>query len=178
MARQLDPNGQSLYARFSRYLSEGDDRLDQDMIREVDAPPAVHDPEPVPPSAPFPPVAEGVKTRHTRVATVAYQLIAMLLTAAISLLLIWTTAKLPSFGDAQNPAHNEVARRYVENGMEETGSVNLVTGMILDYRAFDTLGESHVLFTALVCVMVLLRKDWKNMNSKLRKSKLMIEFFL
>ena len=36
MARQLDPNGQSLYARFSRYLSEGDDRLDQDMIREVD----------------------------------------------------------------------------------------------------------------------------------------------
>lgn len=23
MARQLDPNGQSLYARFSRYLSEG-----------------------------------------------------------------------------------------------------------------------------------------------------------
>ena len=93
MARQLDPNGQSLYARFSRYLSEGDDRLDQDMIREVDASPAVHDPEPVPPSAPFPPVAEGVKTRHTRVATVAYQLIAMLLTAAISLLLIWTTAK-------------------------------------------------------------------------------------
>ena len=157
MARQLDPNGQSLYARFSRYLSDGDDRLDQDMIREVDAPPAVHDPEPVPPSAPFPPVAEGVKTRHTRVATVAYQMIAMLLTAAISLLLIWTTAKLPSFGDAQNPAHNEVARRYVENGMDETGSVNLVTGMILDYRAFDTLGESNVLFTAACVVLMLLR---------------------
>ena len=36
--------------------------------------------------------------------------------------------------------------------------------MILDYRAFDTLGESHVLFTALLCVMILLRKDKKNMD--------------
>ena len=34
--------------------------------------------------------------------------------------------------------------------------------MILDYRAFDTLGESHVLFTALVCVLILLRIDTKN----------------
>ena len=32
--------------------------------------------------------------------------------------------------------------------MEETGAVNAVAGMILEYRAFDTFGESAVLFAA------------------------------
>lgn len=43
--------------------------------------------------------------------------------------------------------------------MQETGAVNIVTGMILDYRAFDTLGESTVLFTAAMVVLFLLRLD-------------------
>ena len=41
--------------------------------------------------------------------------------------------------------------------MEETGAVNIVAGMILDYRAFDTLGESNVLFVAACSVLILLR---------------------
>ncbi len=36
-----------------------------------------------------------------------------------------------------------------------------MTGMILDYRAFDTLGESHVLFVATCTVLILLRIDKK-----------------
>lgn len=44
---------------------------------------------------------------------------------------------------------------------KETGAVNIVTGMILDYRAFDTLGESHVLFIATCTVLILLRIDKK-----------------
>ena len=39
--------------------------------------------------------------------------------------------------------------------------MNIVTGMILDYRAFDTLGESHVLFIATCTVLILLRRDDK-----------------
>ncbi len=77
-------------------------------------------------------------------------LVAMLL-AAVS----W----LPSFGEADNPVNNEVSRRYIEKGLQETGAVNIVTGMILDYRAFDTLGESHVLFVATCTVLILLRLD-------------------
>jgi multicomponent Na+:H+ antiporter subunit B len=50
--------------------------------------------------------------------------------------------------------------------MEATGAVKIVSGMILDYRAFDTLGESHVLFTALLCVMILLRLDEKNKRTR------------
>jgi multicomponent Na+:H+ antiporter subunit B len=62
----------------------------------------------------------------------------------------------------ENVRATTVAQRYIEHGLEETGAINIVSGMILDYRAFDTLGESHVLFTALICVMILLRVDSKN----------------
>jgi multicomponent Na+:H+ antiporter subunit B len=57
--------------------------------------------------------------------------------------------------------NNEVSARYIEQGLQETGAVNIVTGMILDYRAFDTLGESHVLFLATCTVLILLRRDKK-----------------
>ena len=36
-----------------------------------------------------------------------------------------------------------------------------MTGMILDYRAFDTFGESNVLFIATCTVLILLRNDKK-----------------
>ena len=74
-------------------------------------------------------------------------------------LLLYTVTALPAFGDPNHPINNEVSARYIENGLQETGAVNIVTGMILDYRAFDTLGESSVLFTAAMVVLFLLRKD-------------------
>lgn len=70
--------------------------------------------------------------------------------------LLLTVEHLPTFGSPDAPAHNEVMERYVEKGMEETGAVNVVAGVILDYRAFDTLGESHVLYTAATAVFILL----------------------
>ena len=70
--------------------------------------------------------------------------------------LLTVVIHLPAFGDAEAPTNNEVIRRYVEQGLEETGAVNIVAGVILDYRAFDTLGESHVLFTAATAVFILL----------------------
>lgn len=74
----------------------------------------------------------------------------------IALLLV-TVSYLPAVGSVTRPVNNEVAKRYIESGLEETGAINIVAGMILDYRAFDTLGESHVLFTATITVLILLR---------------------
>ncbi len=74
-------------------------------------------------------------------------------------ILLYTVTTLPTFGDPNHPINNEVSARYIEKGLQETGAVNIVTGMILDYRAFDTLGESSVLFTAAMVVLFLLRKD-------------------
>lgn len=81
-------------------------------------------------------------------------------------MLLSAVSYLPTFGNSENPVNNEVAARYIENGLQETGAVNIVTGMILDYRAFDTLGESHVLFIATCTVLILLRLDKKESRKR------------
>jgi len=86
-----------------------------------------------------------------------YRIAAVVICVSIIVLLVSTAAELPPFGSPDNPANNEVSQRYIEQGMQETGAVNIVAGMILDYRAFDTLGESNVLFIAAVTVLTLLR---------------------
>lgn len=88
-----------------------------------------------------------------------YQAVSVLVCFCIISLLLVTVSYLPRIGDPSNPENNEVSMRYIEKGMEETGAVNIVTGMILDYRAFDTFGESNVLFIAACCVLILLRCD-------------------
>lgn len=88
-----------------------------------------------------------------------YPVLAALLCVVIIYFMFMTVSGLPKFGQADNPTNNEVVERYVEKGMEETGAVNVVAGVILDYRAFDTLGESHVLFTAVIAVFTLLLAD-------------------
>ncbi len=88
-----------------------------------------------------------------------YRLFAVITCVAIIAILLATVTNLPDYGDASNPANNEVSKKYIEDGIKDTGAVNIVAGMILDYRAFDTLGESHVLFIAAVCVMILLKID-------------------
>lgn len=75
------------------------------------------------------------------------------------LLLAMAVATLPDFGAADSPTNNEVPARYVEQGPGETGVTNVVTGVILDYRAFDTFGETAVLLLALVAVLILLRQS-------------------
>lgn len=97
------------------------------------------------------------RTKGARLADWAYRILAVVICVSIIWVLLQTASHLPSFGSPDNPAHNEVSRRYIEKGMEETGAVNIVAGMILDYRAFDTLGESNVLFVAACSVLILLR---------------------
>lgn len=50
-----------------------------------------------------------------------------------------------------------MATEYINNGVNGTGSVNLVTAVLLDYRAYDTLGEATILFTAVMGVLAILR---------------------
>ena len=92
---------------------------------------------------------------------VVYDVIAVVCCVLVILVFMYIIAQLPLYGE-ENVRATTVAQRYIEQGLEETGAINVVSGMILDYRAFDTLGESHVLFTALICVTILLRIDSKN----------------
>ncbi len=63
------------------------------------------------------------------------------------------TCALSSFGDHML----RMSRGYIKPGAEKTGSANLVTGVIFDYRGYDTLGEATVLFTAVIGVLTVLR---------------------
>ena len=51
-----------------------------------------------------------------------------------------------------------VASTYLKEGLAKTGAANIVAAVILDYRAFDTLGEATVLFTAVIGVLAIVRK--------------------
>jgi len=73
--------------------------------------------------------------------------------------LVLLAAELPPYGSPDNPTNNEVPERYVEKGVEEAGATNIVTDIIVDYRAYDTLIETTVLFTALIAVMLTLKGD-------------------
>ena len=86
-----------------------------------------------------------------------YQTTSILFCLFLIALLLVTVSYLPATGTVTRPVNNEVSERYIDKGLEETGAVNIVAGMILDYRAFDTLGESHVLFVATITVLILLR---------------------
>ena len=77
-----------------------------------------------------------------------YRVAGLLCAMALILILLVQVSYLPPVGNSHNPGSNEVAAKYIEDGLQDTGAVNIVTGMILDYRAFDTFGESNVLFIA------------------------------
>lgn len=90
-----------------------------------------------------------------------YKIAAVVSCLALIAILLVAVSYLPAVGNPENPVHNEVAAKYIEDGMQDTGAVNVVTGMILDYRAFDTFGESNVLFIATCTVLILMRNDKK-----------------
>ena len=46
--------------------------------------------------------------------------------------------------------------------LEKTGSANIVTAILLDYRAYDTLGEATVLFCSILGALALLRGKARN----------------
>ena len=88
-----------------------------------------------------------------------YKVVSFIFVFVLIGMLLYMVSYLPPVGNAINPDNNEVAAKYIEDGIKDTGAVNIVTGMILDYRAFDTLGESNVLFIATCTVLILLRLD-------------------
>ncbi len=79
----------------------------------------------------------------------------LLLVSYISVLGI-AVSEMPRFGDPDNPVHNEISRRYIEDGVRDTGTLNLVSAILADYRAFDTLGEVTVLLTGVAGLLVVL----------------------
>jgi len=114
-------------------------------------------------------VGSKVKTPQLRIMDISakvplrrpvFPLVVVLVTGGI---LIYGTLDMPPYGDPNNPIHQHVAPRYLEESGHEIGVPNVVTSVLASYRGFDTFGETTVVFTAAVGVMILLsamrRKD-------------------
>lgn len=52
----------------------------------------------------------------------------------------------------------ELAKRYIRSGEKETGSGNLVTAILLGFRAYDTIGEVCVLFVSIMGISIILAR--------------------
>jgi len=86
-------------------------------------------------------------------------LFVVLVTGAV---LVYGTLDMPPFGDPSNPVHHHVADHYLEESEHEIGHIpNVVTSVLASYRGYDTLGETTVIFTALVGVLLLLARGPK-----------------
>jgi len=56
------------------------------------------------------------------------------------------------------PDHAAMDDYFIAHGQDQTGANNIVTAVLFDYRGFDTIGESTVLFTAVIGVGLMFRK--------------------
>jgi len=100
-----------------------------------------------------------------------YAYASMVIAAVMVIVLVVSIVTLPEFGSVTNPTNNEVVERYVGSAHDETGAENVIAGMILNYRGFDTFGESCVLFLAVCCVMQLLWATNDKVKAEGEKSK-------
>jgi len=73
-------------------------------------------------------------------------------------MLIWGTWSLPPFGIAETPMNTGVGLEYLKRNYGETHIPNVVTSVLASYRGYDTLGETTVIFTAGLGVLLLLRR--------------------
>jgi multicomponent Na+:H+ antiporter subunit B len=85
------------------------------------------------------------------------KVIAFIIVILSGSILLYATVDFPRWADPASPAHIHVSPHYIEKTMEETSVPNIVTAVLADYRGFDTMFETTVIFGAGVVCFILLR---------------------
>ncbi len=85
-----------------------------------------------------------------------FSLPALLTALSVGAVLLYATGDMPAYGDYSAVINHHVVPRYVEQSGTEVGLPNIVTSVLASYRGYDTFGETTVVFTAAVGVLVLL----------------------
>ena len=80
--------------------------------------------------------------------------------------LFYGTLDMPNFGDPNAPATLHVAPDYIARSPQDIGVPNIVTGILASYRGYDTLGETAVVFTAGIGVLLLISGLRRRRKSK------------
>lgn len=97
------------------------------------------------------------------------RVVAILLLIIVAVGISMSLAKIP-FGTQKT----KVGGYYIDKGMEETGSVNIVTSVVVNYRGFDTLGEVTVLFIASIGLGMVLTAGLKEKTRKTQPASLVL----
>jgi multicomponent Na+:H+ antiporter subunit B len=87
--------------------------------------------------------------------------LSLLITIFVAVTLIYGTLDMPKWGDPNSPASTHVSPYYLRHSLEQTATPNVVTSVLADYRGYDTLGETTVIFTAGMACILLLRRSRK-----------------
>lgn len=96
----------------------------------------------------------GKKERRTT----GHNLIPKLVVAITGAALIYGTLDMPHFGDPDAPIHKHPNPGFVEKSQTDIhGLPNVVTAVLASYRGYDTLGETTVILTAGIAVLMILR---------------------
>ncbi len=94
--------------------------------------------------------------REARPSSVGRHWTALLVCVAVGVTLLYATGDMPAFGDPESPVNAYLGRAYLVRTPLEVDVPNVVTAVLASYRGFDTLGETVVVFTAGLGVMLLL----------------------
>ncbi|MBD3334005.1 MAG: hypothetical protein GF355_00645 [Candidatus Eisenbacteria bacterium] len=82
-----------------------------------------------------------------------------LILVVFGVLFLLTVIDLPPRGAVDSPASEHVSPHYILRAKKEMETPNLVTAVLADYRAYDTLGETTVIFAGgLACLLILYRR--------------------
>ena len=96
--------------------------------------------------------------KTTEIRSVSVRPLPLFVSLLVGVILVWGTLVLPPFGSPDAVIHKHVVPRYIADTIKETNVPNVVTSVLADYRGYDTLGETTVIFTAGIGVMLLLRR--------------------
>ena len=76
------------------------------------------------------------------------------------------TKYLPAIGDPNSAPNTHVSDYYIENSHHDTAAHNIVSGVLADYRGFDTMFETSVMFVSGLVVTLILVKEVKKKGDK------------
>lgn len=86
------------------------------------------------------------------------RLLNLIVVVITGIVLIYGTLDMPGWADPNSPASRHVSPRYITKTVHDTATPNMVTSVLADYRGYDTLGETTVIFSAGAACILLLRK--------------------
>ena len=90
------------------------------------------------------------------------KLLAFIAVTVTGALLLYATSDFPDWGDPQSPANaSELSQYYILDSRVETEVPNLVTSVLADYRGFDTMFETVVIFVAGLAILAILSSGTK-----------------